>query len=246
MEKKCKIFDSLTISEPRGFGRGHRVTMKRPIDLKTGNYYHVMNKSIADFVIFNSPDEYERMMRAICYYQNAQQKCALSDLLRMNELEMAQFLCDLSKKQNLWVEILAFCLMPTHVHFLLKQCLDDGISTFMGNLLNSYARYFNKKHGRKGPLWVGRFKAVQMKTDEQLRHVSRYIHLNPTTDGLVKKPEHWNYSSYLEYLGSSRNKILLTTGREILNCTPQEYKKFSEDQISYQRELAAIKHLILE
>ena len=219
------------------------------MELKTGHYYHAFNKSIAGFVIFNSDGEFQRMIQAIHYYRSVLQDYSLSNFLRSDQVSkmgINNCLSSLSKDQPRLVEIVALCLMPTHIHFLLKQSRDDGISTFMGNLLNSYARYFNKKHERKGPLWVGRFKAVLIETDEQLRHVSRYIHLNPTTAGLVRKPELWKYSSYKESINAEKNEFTLTTGTEVFDNTPEEYQKFVENQISYQKELAAIKHLILE
>ncbi|HCW93159.1 MAG TPA: hypothetical protein DHM44_05715, partial [Flexistipes sinusarabici] len=47
---------------------------------------------------------------------------------------------------------------PTHIHFLIVQKKDKGISAYMKNILDSYTRYFNNKHSRKGPLWQGGFK----------------------------------------------------------------------------------------
>lgn len=217
--------------------------MKRQTILKVDQYYHVFNKSIAEFIIFNSDDEFQRMLQTIRYYQSAHQDCPLSHSLRSNQSPKT---CTNSRSDASLVEIAAFCIMPTHVHFLLKQSLDSGISVFMGKVLNSYARYFNKKHKRKGPLWVGRFKAVHIETDEQLRHVSRYIHLNPTTANLVKKPDLWKYSSYIEAINKKENEPALTTGKKILNFTAEEYKNFVENQIFYQKDLAAIKHLIAD
>ena len=73
----------------------------------------------------------------------------------------------------------------------------------MGDILNSYSRYFNTKQKRKGPLWEGRFENVLIKTDEQLLHLTRYIHLNPVTAYLVDQAKDWQASSYNEYLENS-------------------------------------------
>ena len=70
----------------------------------------------------------------------------------------------------------------------------------MRRLLNSYTRYFNEKIKRKGPLWEGRFKKVLVNSDEQLLHLTRYVHLNPVSAGIVEKPEDWPCSSYREYI----------------------------------------------
>ena len=218
--------------------------MIRKTILKTGHYYHVLNKSISKFVIFNTDEEFKRMIQAMVYYQTAQRNCSLSNFLRSAPKRQNDFLAYLSERSSWLVEIAAFCIMPTHFHFLLKQSREDGISIFISNLSNSYARYFNKKHARKGPLWVGNFKAVLVETDEQLQHLSRYIHLNPTTSGLVQKPELWKYSSYVETIGLQTPK--LTIGVKSLDFTPEQYKKFVESHISAQKELAIIKHLMIE
>ena len=136
--------------------------------------------------------------------------------------------------------------MPTHFHLIVKQLIDKGISNFMNNLQNSYSRYFNTKHKRKGPLWEGRFKSVLVKTDEQLIHLSRYLHLNPVTAHIVKKPEQWTMSSYREYLLTEDLNNKICKFEDILDIKRDTYRKFVEDRISYQRELAEIKNLLLE
>jgi len=142
------------------------------------------------------------------------------------------------------VEIIAFCIMPTHFHLILKQLEDNGISIFLKLLLDSYTRYFNVKNDRKGPLWQGRFKSVLVDNNEYLLHLTRYIHLNPVSDGFVERPEDWNYSSYGEYINLELSR--LCNFSEYINLKPNEYKEFVEIRKDYQRYLAEIKHLILE
>lgn len=151
----------------------------------------------------------------------------------------------LKLKDNLFVDILAFCIMPTHIHLILKQNLDGGIGIFLSKVLNSYSKYFNTKHQRTGPLWSSRFHAVLVIDDEQLYHLSRYVHLNPTSAGLVDNPENWDYSSYNEYLTeSSENKICNFNNYISLNST--QYKEFVESRINYQKELSLIKYLTID
>lgn len=90
--------------------------------------------------------------------------------------------------------------MPTHFHLLLKQNVENGIVKFMSKMENSYLKHFNTIYKRKAPPWEGRFTIVHIKTNEQLLHLACYIHLNPSSAGLVKKPEQWKYSSYHEHL----------------------------------------------
>lgn len=143
-------------------------------------------------------------------------------------------------------QIIAYCLMPTHFHLIVKQLRNNGVSSHLSNSLNSYTRYFNTKHKRRGPLWEGRFKNVPVKSDEQLLHLTRYLHLNPVTASLVDRPQDWKYSSYKEYLSISHSSENLCSYNNLLEVQSNEYKKFVDDQISYQRELAKIRKLTLE
>jgi putative transposase len=153
---------------------------------------------------------------------------------------------DVSFYKEKLVEIIAYCIMPTHLHLVLKQLEDNGISIFMNRILNSYSHYFNIKHERKGPLWEGRFKHILVEKDEYLLHLTRYIHLNPVTAYLVNKPEEWFASSYGEYLQDVKKDDKICKYSEILEIEPKSYREFIEDRISYQRELAKIKHLVMD
>lgn len=151
----------------------------------------------------------------------------------------------MAKDQDDIIQIIAYCLMPTHIHLILKQLKDKGISIYLSNIQNAYARYFNTIHKRKGPLWEGQFKNVLVENDEQLLHLTRYIHLNPVTAEMVNKPESWQYSSYLEYLGSDTIRRFCSY-EEILEINPKKYQTFVRDQISYQKGLAKIKKLTID
>lgn len=211
--------------------------------MKTGSIYHIMNKSIERYVIFNNEAEYFRMQQLIQYYQTENPPVRFSYFLSWRKDKNA-----FTNKDNYLrklVQIIAYCLMPTHIHFVLRGLKDNAISVYINKLLNSYSRYFNTKHRRKGPLWVGRFKRAIVETDEQLIHLTRYVHLNPVTAYLVDKPELWRFSSYHEYIGK-QTKERVCQFNHILEINPVEYKKFVEDRISYQRQLEVIKGLILE
>jgi len=224
--------------------------MKRKVPLVTGEIYHVISKSIANFVIFNNDNEFLRMRNLFKYYQlkNPPYKFNyfVKTKLKENEEDFDNyFSLHLFNKEKL-VQIIAYCIMPTHLHLILKQLREEGISIFIGNVLNSYSRYFNTKHKRRGPLWEGKFKNILVKTDEQLHHLTRYIHLNPTSARLVNKPEEWLYSSYLEYLGKGKEINRICYYEDLIDISASSYRNFVEDRISYQKELEKIKHLILE
>ncbi|MDI6892854.1 MAG: transposase [Actinomycetota bacterium] len=213
--------------------------------METLEVYHVTTKSIAGYVIFNNEKEYLRMKQLLQYYQVENPPARFSYFLARQKGKK-ELINDKDQGQEKLNRIIAYCLMPTHIHLVLQQLKKSGISIYMNRVLNSYTRYFNAKHHRKGPLWTGRFKRVLVETDEQLIHLTRYIHLNPVTAYLVDKPELWQFSSYHEYLTGEPMKEKVCEFKHFLEISPNEYREFVDDQISYQRELAAIKDLILE
>lgn len=91
----------------------------------------------------------------------------------------------------------------------------------------------------------GAFKSVHIETDEQLIHVSRYIHLNPIVSGLIKSLDDYPWSSYLEY---TKLNPFFCSPTEVLNFFPskEKYKKFVEDQIDYGVKLELIKHHLID
>lgn len=215
--------------------------------LKVGEIYHIFTKSIAEYKVFNNNSEFLRMIEIIRYYQKERPTVKFSDFIKLSKYKQSYFnKSNSSSDKERLVEIIAFCLMPTHLHLILKQLKEKGISVFMKNVLISYTRYFNIRHKRKGPLWEGRFKNVLVKTDEQLLHLTRYIHLNPVTAYLVNKPEEWLVSSYREYLLEVNENKRICKYNDILDIKPDFYRKFVEDRVSYQRELAKIKDLLIE
>jgi len=206
--------------------------------------YHLFNKSIADFRIFNNDVEFKRIIGTIRYYQIEKPQIKFSRFTKLFEETQKAAKSELSFPggQKL-VDVVAYCIMPTHFHLAVQELKDKGIVTFMRNVLNSYTRYFNIKHNRKGPLWEGRFKKTTVESDEQLLHLTRYIHLNAVTAYLVDSPEDWYFSSYREYLSLDGKKPPICEYGDILDIRPDSYREFVEGGISYQRDMAKAKRL---
>lgn len=216
--------------------------------LVNGEIYHIFNKSIADYEIFNNDKEYVRMLELIKYYQieNDIKFSAFLELKNVQKEGFNNFFNMILENRDKLVRIIAYCLMPTHIHLILKQLKDDGISNYMRKIADGYTRYFNTLHKRKGPLWESKFKNVLVDTDEQLNHLVRYLHLNPVTAFLINNPEDWLFSSYREYLGRISEDVAICQFNDILEINPHLYRKFINDQISYQRALGKIKKLLLD
>lgn len=97
------------------------------------------------------------------------------------------------------VKVHAYCLMPNHYHLLLFTP-KGGLSVMMQQLSSGFTREYNKRHGRDGPIFRGRFKSVSVESDSQLIGLTRYIHLNPVEAGLVDRPERCAWSSAAAYV----------------------------------------------
>jgi len=222
--------------------------MKRKNQLVDGEVYHIFSRSIAEFKIFNCDADFQRMIHLLQFFQVKEPPSSFSVFVRLEKVQKDGFekcFNSITRDQEKIVQIISYCLMPTHVHLTVKQLTPSGISNFMSNILNSYTRYFNVKYHRKGPLWESKFQNVPVESDEQLLHLTRYHHLNPTSAFLVKKPEDWKFSSYKEYI--DRVDYPICQFDDLLKIEPKKYKEFVQDRIAYQQELSIIKkHLIDE
>lgn len=221
--------------------------MRRKTTLSDGETYHIFSRSIANFKVFNTDDDYLRILYLIKYFQIQNPPTKFSYFIELKQVQQFGFFNyfkSIAKDQAKIVQIIAYCLMPTHLHLILKQLSPAGISEFMCNVLNSYSRYFNTKHGRKGPLWESKFQNVRVENDEQLIHLTRYLHLNPVTARLVEQPQDWQYSSYKEYINNIDYPFCQYD--DLLMIKSKEYRKFVIDRKSYQRELAIIKEQLID
>jgi len=217
----------------------------RKVPLVQGQMYHIYTKSIAGFKVFNDHCAYDRMLDLFEYYNHEKVPCCYSLFTKLNGVSAAKNFSQKTDSPPL-VHILAYCIMPTHIHLVLQQLSKDAISRFANLILKSYSKHFNEKHNRRGPLWEGRFENVLIKNDEQLLHLTRYIHLNPVTAYLVDKPDAWRYSSFNEYISTGSDGGKICTYDDYLDIEPRQYKEFVYDRISYQRELAKIRDLVLD
>ncbi len=114
-------------------------------------------------------------------------------------------------------DTLAYCLMPNHIHFLIRvkkeeeiesafgkfgtfQKLETRISKQFANLFSSYTQAFNKMYARKGSLFIPNFKRKEITSGRHLTNIIHYVHANPVHHGFVKKTDDWKWSSYHEII----------------------------------------------
>lgn len=102
----------------------------------------------------------------------------------------------------------AYCLMTNHVHLLLTPTDDQGPSTLMRRLGQKYVPYFNRRYGRTGTLWEGRFKSCLVDSPRYVLGCHRYIERNPVRAGIVGEPAAYPWSSHLGNIGGAENPLL--------------------------------------
>lgn len=191
---------------------------RRDVDLCDGERYHLYNRGHDRGCIFYEGTNYVFFLRGIWKY--------LVPVL----------------------DIVAYCLMPTHYHFLVLVKEDaavcqspdvPAVSRAMQRFCISYTKAMNKRYERVGGLYQGVFRAKHVDEDKYLMHLSRYIHLNPVFAGLVERPQDWEFSSYPEYVGMRegrlpRPKIVLSQFG-----SGKAYQAFVESYIPQEREVIA-------
>lgn len=210
----------------------------RLIPFVNQDFYHIFNRGVEKREVFSTERDYERFLQTLHYYQYSSPKPKFSNQGRFR-------FKDFHKNPKI-VEIVCYCLMPNHFHLLIRQLKESGISEYISKVTNSYVKYYNTKHNRIGPLFQGQFKAIAINSDEQLLHLSRYIHLNPLVSELTEKLENYKHSSYTEFVGLTNNQICNTEPILSFFSQPEGYKLFIQNHQDYAKELHRIKHLLLD
>lgn len=221
-----------------------------------GEIYHIIVRGIAGQKIFLEEKDYLRYLLSL--YRFNDKKIIFSTFRNFYSYNLSRDdfptkVIEREKKEprDLLVEILGFCLMPNHIHLLVRQVTEKGVSLFLQKL-GGYATYFNKKYQRFGSLFQRPFKAVHIKNDDQLLITATYIHLNPTdlvefnwkTEGIsnsqkvIEFLESYPWSSYSYYLG--KGKFLWLINSSFLNQilkTPEEFQNFVKVRVFHSTEL---------
>ena len=187
--------------------------------LSEGDVYHVFSRGVGKQIVFEDAKD-RRAFLAI--------------------FEKALTECD--------IQVLAWCLMDNHFHLLLRGRIDE-IARFMKMLLASYAKRFNKRHGRSGHLFQSRYGSEPIDSETYLLQAVRYIHQNPEKAGIAPA-QRYKWSSYSEYVCAPR----ITTTAPVLDTfgTKKAFEDFHRRESSFslreyadQRGEAAAKQALL-
>ena len=152
---------------------------RRKVQFVRGAYYHVYNRGANRISIYHNDENYRFLIQKLKEY-----------------------------REKLEVTVVAYCLMPNHYHWLIRQDGDVPAGLLPRRVFNGYVKAFNSGNGRSGTLFEDRFKAIMVESDEYLHHLCRYIHANPVLHGIAADVELWPYSNYLDWVGKRRGTLV--------------------------------------
>jgi putative transposase len=233
----------------------------RKIEFVNGEIYHVVIKRIADRLLFDDISDYFRGIFSIYEFNNINPvkildrrreiRVAKERIMRNSRDSRDPVSIILPDVREPLIEVLFFCLMPNHIHLVVKQLIDRGITKFMNKFGAGYAGYFKRRHEikEKGYFFQNRFTVVRIKTNKQLKTVFVYVHTNPISliepkwkekgiknpQKVIKFLENYKWSSYQDYIGkknfpsvTKRDLVLKIMGGE------EGCKKFVDEWIKYK------------
>lgn len=116
------------------------------------------------------------------------------------------------------LDVLAWCLMTNHVHFVVLPHRPDSLSRGIGEAHRRYTRRVNLSEDVRGHLFQERFHSCAM-DERHLIAAARYVELNPVKANLCPKPENWPWSSARFHLGIEPNDPLVKD-RSLLGLVP--------------------------
>jgi len=211
------------------------------------NYYHIYNRGVEKRIIFLDEQDYTVFLSYLKNYLLPRNEKILFERLADPNISFKEKddILKLLRLNNFFGEIilLAYCLMPNHFHFFIKQKSSVSMDKFMQSLGTRYTMYFNRRYKRVGTLYQDTYKAVSIETEEQFIYLSKYIH----KQALIHFPERihpkgqtlqsWAQpSSYPEYL--EKRKTEWVHPEEVLSYFSKTnpkltYKAFVEEKDNF-------------
>jgi putative transposase len=184
-------------------------------------FYHIYSRGVAKQPIFLDTQDYEVFLSLLKRYLS--DKPAKSDARVSYPWYQPQ------------LELLAYCLMPNHIHLLVYQHEARILPDFMRSLLTSYSMYFNRRYKRVGPVFQSRYLASTIDRENYLEHISRYIHLNP------KDWKSYPYSSLAYYMSSKKAEWIKPKRILDIFSDQKTYWRFLEDYEAHKQLLDELK-----
>jgi len=133
------------------------------------SFYHLYNRGVNKETIFLDDQDYKAWLSYLKFYLSVSS-------LRGESLKVSP--SRQLKNYTDKIKLIAYCLLPNHFHMMVWQNDAESINYFMRSLATKYARYFNRKYKRVGPIFQGVYKAVLVESEQQLLYLTKYIHRN--------------------------------------------------------------------
>ncbi|MGD8398482.1 MAG: transposase [Anaerolineae bacterium] len=178
---------------------------KRP-GYVTGGHYHLYNRGAHRLSLFREETNYLFVLRKMKAYCGA-----------------------------LALVPIAYCLLPNHYHFLIRQDGDQPAGLLPQRIFNSYSKAYNKRYDHSGTLFEGQYKVKMVEQDGYLLHLCRYIHANPAIHGLVHDVGAWPYSNYLEWIGERAGTLVDRGFVQAHFGTADRYRAFVAEYLATRR-----------
>ncbi|MGE5308489.1 MAG: transposase [Deltaproteobacteria bacterium] len=147
--------------------------------LEDESYYHIFTRGNDRKLIFRKSVDYKFLLETIMHYQ---------------------------AKYN--VGIVHYCLMPNHIHFMLKAERGDDLPKFMQVVLQVYADFFKRRYNSVGYLFQNRYKSILIENEAYLLECARYIERNPIRAKMVSDPAAFRWSSYDCYAYGKEDPVI--------------------------------------
>jgi len=150
---------------------------KRIIQPANQEFYHIIKRSIDNRLIFSNPEDCLRAINSLLVF-NDKELTPWEHRIFWSKRSPESLASGNYTPKTPLIEIHAFCLMPNHIHLLVRQLIEKGIQIVMQKF-GGFSRYFNKKYKREGTLFQDRYKIVHIEDEVQLKNTFVYIHTNP-------------------------------------------------------------------
>ena len=181
------------------------------LNLSEGEYYHIVTRGVRKSALFHDRRDYVRFLYLILHFQGDHTLYnvgkTVTAYLKTGKFPHGE---DTIRKitSSRLVELSVFFIIPNHLHLLLLQKEENGISKYMQKVLAAYAKYYNEKYKVTGHLFEGKFRRVLVENNDQLLHLSAYIHKNPRE--IANNEGKYEWSSLMDYVGEPRFGALLS------------------------------------
>src|SRR3990167_4211520 len=145
-------------------------------NIAPGEYLHVYNRGVLKQQIFFNERDKKRFLFLILFLQQPETIKNIDRSFKDFTKNPEVYVSKSAPMQKRYVELVSFCLMSNHFHLLVRELTEGGISKYMQRIQNAYTKYINIKYDKSGHLFQGPYKAVRVKDNTQLLHLSCYIH----------------------------------------------------------------------